>query len=264
MPSLYAHKAHGALVYKELPAYLRKICARNYEYYLAGLHGPDVLFFHPPGVNEKVADIGRKAHRKPFSLQYKRAHELLSGSLSEEDFAYFAGCLCHFVLDKTCHPLVDECIRETGLSHGKTEMELDRLLLTGRGYAPLKYPMYAHIPVSREVASAAARFYKGVSEKEFFIGLASIKTINALCSTNSTLGRKMLCEIMDRAGETNKIASLIMSRDTSIIAKPYVKKMAKAMNACVPETVDLITKFYDSIGEELVIGPELKLNYSGK
>jgi hypothetical protein len=59
MPSSYAHKKFGSLVYKALPKDVRELVFDHLDYYLAGLHGPDVLFYYMPGADTPQARLGK-------------------------------------------------------------------------------------------------------------------------------------------------------------------------------------------------------------
>lgn len=263
MPTSYAHKKFGALVYKALPADTKRLVATNYEYFLCGLHGPDVLFFHKPYTKSDIREIGHAVHKRPFKVFYDKAVKI-SAEEFDETKAYVIGCICHFILDSAVHPIVDEAIQGTGLSHGKLELELDRYALVKDGYTPIKYPTYAHIPVSKDVAEVGALFYKGVSTEQFMSSLITMKTAYAACGTGNKYARKLICKVMDVTGNSGKIASLIMSKDRSNMALDYVKSMYAKMIENVPDALLAIDEYVKALDGELVKNSRYKLNFSGK
>ena len=272
MPTTYAHKKFGALVYKNLSKDVKDIISENFECYLAGLHGPDVLFFHAPGYHGEVASIGRKAHKQSFEVMYRRAVKVLSGEQDEfvsndAKLVYFIGCFCHYMLDSACHPFVAEAMNETGMSHGKVESELDRYILEKDGNRPIKYPTWAHLPVSMDVARSAADFYPGVSAEDFLMSLTTMKAVLMTCGIDNDNVRQVLCKVMEKTGNEKKIASLIMSRDKSMIVRRDVKKMYDRLVSEVDETVKFIEEFvigYEDEFEEMKMPERFKMNFSGE
>ena len=264
MPALYAHKIYGARVYNELPAEIKKIIAENKEEFLIGLHGPDVLFFNM-SKGDRVSKVGSRLHRRPFAVLEKRAFKVLKEEKDEAALSYFIGCICHFVLDSKCHPLVDAAVAATGMSHGKIEMELERKLLSDDGHEPLSYPGHAHLPVSRRTAEKAALFYKDISAHEFFMSMLGMKAVYAACNRDSVRYKRILTKIMNRIGYGNKISSLLMSRDRSRTAEEYTETISEALYACVEDGVSEICDFTASLvsGDERLTSLARK-NFMGK
>lgn len=263
MPSTYAHKKFGALVYRRLSKDVRELIADNFECYLAGLHGPDVLFYHAPVISQEVNKTGSRMHKQSFEVMYRRAVEVLcpiyeceksAGDTGAGDagLAYFIGCFCHYMSDSACHPLVTKAMEETGMTHGKVEMELERYIMTKDGNTPFKYPAWAHIPVSMEVAKAAADFYPGVSAEEFLVSLTSMKAVLKTCGTDSNYLRQVLCKVMEKTGYENKITSLLMSRDRSEILRRGMKEMYEKLVSEVDETAGFIEEFVIGYEDEFV------------
>ncbi|MBR0132388.1 MAG: zinc dependent phospholipase C family protein [Lachnospiraceae bacterium] len=264
MPSLYAHKKFGAEVYRLLPVELKKIIAAHRDEYLIGLHGPDILFFNLTD-NDRVTDLGKKNHKYPFAVMEKRAFRLIMDSSDEAELSYFFGCICHFVLDAAVHPLVDEAIQATGMSHGKIETELDRYALLSDGHDALTYPAHAHLPVSVKTAEIASRFYKDLSPADFHFGMVCMKALYVGTSKRNPVIRNTMIKIMDKAGFGSKVASFFMSKDRSQLAARYVAKMYELMGEEVARAVELIDDFYASIlTGKLSLSPYLRKNYYGK
>lgn len=267
MPSTYAHKKFGALVYKNLKGDIKEIIAENYSYYLAGLHGPDVLFFHKTGYHSQVAEIGRAIHKTSFEKFYIHGAAQLYLNESDERLAYFIGCMCHYMLDSACHPLVNKAMDEVGMTHGKVELEFDRYIMEKDGNTPIKYPAWAHIPVSMEVAKEASDFYEGVRPEDFFLSLTTMKAVLMACGTNNDTVRQTLCKVMEKTGNEGKIASLIMSRQKSINVRKNLKDMYNKMLSEVDVTAEIIDKFVDYYADGFATfetPKRLKMDFNGK
>ncbi len=263
MPSIYAHKKFGALVYKALPVDVREIIADGYESFLVGLHGPDTHFFHNPGMESEVQAIGSRMHKECFKNQYERALSILNEKDDNDRMAYFLGCICHYISDSACHPLVSEAMESTGMSHGKIETELERYILLTDGHNPMTYPTSAHLPVNMEVAEAASVFYPGVSSGEFLSALAAMKAAYKICRLPQTGIRNGICKIMEATGNEKKIASLLMSRQKSNMAYPHVKAIYEMMISQVSEAADEIVRFARYYDENPEASDRLCLDYNG-
>lgn len=263
MPSTYAHKKFGALVYRNLPKDIKASTARHYAFFLAGLHGPDVLFFHKPGFQSSVAAIGRRMHRESFEEMYCNAVKVLIQEPDEEKLAYFTGCICHFMLDSACHPIVNKAIDETGMTHGKIEVEFDRYLLLKDGKAPIQYPSWGHIPVMKSVAEKASAFYPGVSAEDFLVSLTSMKAVIMACGSNNNAVRYTVCKVMEKAGHANKIASLVMSRQKSLMVSRYTGEMYRKLLAEVDTTVNLIARFAESYDMGYETPERFQMDFNG-
>ncbi len=263
MPSIYAHKKFGALVYKALPVDVREIIADGYECFLAGLHGPDTLFFHNPGMESEVQSIGSRMHKECFRKQYERAVLILNERDDNDRMAYFLGCICHYISDSACHPVVNEAMERTGMSHGKIETELERYILLKDGHNPMTYPTSAHLAVNMDVAEAASVFCPGVSTGEFLAALAAMKAAYKICRIPQTEIRNGICKIMEATGNEKKIASLLMSRQKSNMAHPYVKEIYEVMLSQVSVAADEIVRFARYYDENPVASDRLCLDYNG-
>ncbi|MGN0164743.1 MAG: zinc dependent phospholipase C family protein [Lachnospiraceae bacterium] len=264
MPSTYAHKKFGALVYKKLSKNVKELIADNYECFLAGLHGPDVLFFHVPGFNRDVAAVGRRMHKQSFELMYDNATDVLIMNYDDDKMAYFMGCICHYMLDSACHPLVNAAIKETGMTHGKIEVEFDRYLMEGDGNTPFAYPAWAHLPVMSEVAQAAAPFYPEISKEDYLVALTSMKAVLMTCGTRNDSLRHALCTLMEKTGNEAKISSLLMSKQKSRMIRKNVKELKSKLVSEVDETAALIEQFSESYDKGYKAPERFQMDFNGK
>ena len=92
-----------------------------------------------------------------------------------------------------------------------------------------------------------------------------MKAINKACSVGNDEYRSLLIKIMDKAGQKEKIASLIMSRDMSKMAEDYVSVMYEKIFEAVPDAMEEIINFYKSIQTgERNYTDRVKKNFYGK
>lgn len=117
MPSTYAHDCFGKAVYKQLPKEIQKEIKAYGPLYMAGLHGPDILFYYKPLRANAVNQIGFGMHARPaaefFEQAWKKGKEL---SANRGGFAYLYGFICHFALDHSCHGYIEEKIQKSGVT----------------------------------------------------------------------------------------------------------------------------------------------------
>ena len=173
MPSTYAHRRFGANVLEHLPDELRAQLEQNRELYDIGLHGPDLLFYYHAAKSNPVGALGNAMHEEPGRVFFDRARRVVHCEADRDAaLAYALGFVCHFALDSTCHPYVEQFTRESGVTHCEIETEFDNMLLRRDGYDPLKFFTASHIHPSEQNAKAIAPFYEGISEQ---VALDSLK-----------------------------------------------------------------------------------------
>ena len=243
MPSEFAHKKFGALVYKKLPDDIKRIIAENKNEYLIALHGPDPYYFCLPSDHDRMVPVAERHHQRPFAYMQKRAFSVIKNISDGPELSYYYGMICHFVLDSFCHPLVDKAIAETGLSHGKIEMEFERYLLDLDGKKALAYPSYAHLPIDKNTAVTAARFYEDSSAEDFYKCMILMKSMLFLCIGKTGFYRHGVAKIMDMAGYGGNVASLIKSKDPSRICRKQMTELFTCMMDSVDTAVAEITDF---------------------
>ncbi len=225
MPASYAHKAFGARVFHGLEPDTKKLIRKHLPYFLIGLHGPDILFFHRPGTDSKVGEYGRQLHHEAFEGFYCRAREVLRRFPDDEKLVYMYGVLCHLFLDGYSHPWVKEAKELCGVTHGLLETELERELLRMDGRNELSFPTAAHIGISMEYARHIAPFYEGITDVEVFESLIGYRLTGTFTRRESRTARKLVCEVMKKVGYEGKVAGLVMSKQASKQCRSAVLKL---------------------------------------
>ncbi|MBO4398990.1 MAG: zinc dependent phospholipase C family protein [Lachnospiraceae bacterium] len=240
MPACYTHKKTGAFVYHKLSADTRRLIQRYLPYYLIGLHGPDILFYHPVPGEPQVAEFGRKLHHEGFRGFFENAKIVLQNSEDDRQLVYFYGYLCHLFSDHKIHAVLPDMYREAGVTHEKMEAELDRNLLLEDGHDPVTYPVAAHLTISRETAHAIAPFYLGVDERQVLASITTMKAAFTASRRKSHWYREAVSEVMAFAGHEKKIPSMIMTRDTSEACQAAMPKLRALLDEAVTEAVEAI------------------------
>ena len=131
MPDIVAHNAMGKSVLSQLEPEISNLI--DYDVFCFSVMGPDPYifyrFFAPRfrhGINKRSA-IMHETKTKEFLV------ELAKRSQSREVFSFLAGFLCHYALDSTAHPFINEAANFRGQMHVAIEHRLDVLELNRQG-----------------------------------------------------------------------------------------------------------------------------------
>ena len=168
MPTTYAHYRFGQDVLERLPAERRQMLLAHRPLFDFGVHGPDLLFYYRPMAKNHVNRKGSSDHNRTGRDFFTEAIGVTAAA-GDRDAAwtYLCGVLCHFALDRTCHPYVGEKELD-GVSHSAIEASFDRYLMEKDGLDSLTHDVTAHLHPSRATAKVIAPFYDGVSEEETY------------------------------------------------------------------------------------------------
>lgn len=118
MPGFSSHYLFGVSCYHEFPNCQVKTWVRNYHCsFSLGLQGPDIFFYSLYSHLKHKINPGVILHNHQTGLFLKHLRDSLKLFPDDSDFhigfAYYAGFLCHYTLDRTCHPFV----------YGRTDFE---------------------------------------------------------------------------------------------------------------------------------------------
>ena len=200
MPSTYAHRRFGADVLMQLPRELREKITPYRPLYDMGLHGPDLMFYYRALQSNPVNRLGNAMHEQPGRVFFTRARGVVNTARNKNAaLAYALGFVCHFALDSTCHPFVEQFTRESGVTHCEIETEFDNMLLRRDGYDPLTFFTASHIHPSASNARVIAPFYRDISEQTALEALKGMITVhkvlqasNPVSTTHRLTGMKVL------------------------------------------------------------------------
>ena len=201
MPSTYAHRRFGADVLERLPAELQEKIAPYRELYDIGLHGPDLLFYYHAEKSTPVSALGNAMHEQPGAVFFERARGVVNKAKNRDAaLAYALGFLCHFALDSTCHPRVEQDVRDSGVSHCEIETEFDNMLLRRDGKDPLHFLTASHIHPSMEWAKVIAPFYQGITILQAYDAMKGMVAVHKLLLASSPAKRWVVLTGMKAVG----------------------------------------------------------------
>ena len=167
MPTTYTHYRFGHDVMRRLNPRYHQVIESYQELFDAGLHGPDLLFYYHALSGNDVIRLGNQLHRETGRSFFEHAGEIVKMGTSGAHIAYVFGFLCHFALDRCCHPYVAEKELQ-GVSHSTIESSFDRYLLIRDGLDPVTHKVTAHLHPSRKSAGVIALFYPFLTVEEVF------------------------------------------------------------------------------------------------
>lgn len=233
MPNLMAHYFFAQDLYNE---FFETIGTGKDEYdaFLLGSQGPDILFYVFNPFLPKNPDLGHQFHQeKPTELlsALKECLSILDESEYAIGHAYAQGFLCHYALDSSVHPLVYAQVNaycdagEEGLTreyaspvHVVMEAEFDEMMLWNRKRTTIRDFNYAAeiLQASQAVQTVVNKMFVHLSLtvyqrviplRTFSEGLVSYRTVNHLLRSPSGL-RRPVYSVLECAVRRKRFSSV--------------------------------------------------------
>lgn len=172
MPAAIVHFLHAERVLEWYEKQDNRI-QMNRNAFLWGAQGPDFLYCHrflPWQKGTSLCEYAEKLHcEKPSSIfSAMKEYWELTGS-NTVVLSYIFGFLCHYSLDRTCHPFIQAGARilyeqEPGqteeILHNRIESALDGIMLRyEKGALPVEFDLKQTLPKDEEVMSKIADLY---------------------------------------------------------------------------------------------------------
>ncbi len=168
MPTTYAHYRFGREVLQTLPEEAQRAVNIYLDLFNFGVHGPDLLFYYRPLSKNHVNRTGYEAHERTGRDFFTEALAAARRSPARgESLTYLYGVLCHFILDRFCHPYVAEK-EQDGVSHSLIESSFDRYLMLRDGLDPITHRVTAHLHPSEHAAGIIAPYYPALTTREIY------------------------------------------------------------------------------------------------
>ncbi|MEE0954586.1 MAG: zinc dependent phospholipase C family protein [Eubacterium sp.] len=285
MPAAYAHERFGNEVLARLSESSPDVfdrCIANYTDLIhIGFQGPDFLFFYYPALPNPVVKEGIRIHDAEglefFShavslLRYYRRHQ--KRERYDAAFAYLAGVVCHFSLDCTCHPFVNEfesmhaedtASFELPVSHAEIEAQFERYLMKQDGRNPVTVDITAPFHPTRFAAAVAAPFYPAVPKYRILPALDGFVLNNHILYCPGDTKRT----VISSASKFLHIYPLIHGHMIPSESYPVYalsnQRLGQLFRKALPRAVRLITELSECTeNSDFLNDPLLLLNFSGK
>ena len=246
MPSTYAQDRFGKDVYKKLPDDIRKLVSDERRLFLAGLHGPDILFYYKPLRSNRVNSIGYGMHDRPACEFFDHALNELENSREvgiEGMKAYIYGFICHYALDHACHTYVEQKLRESGVPHAVIEVDFDRMLMVMDGLDPISQKLTRHISCDMGTAFVIKQFFPELTVEDVQNSLASMIWYNDLLVAPGNIKRWLIYGLLWISGNYKEMHGLIVNKIPNPLCVDSNKELKKLYEEAVPCCVSDILHF---------------------
>ena len=272
MPALYTHYRFGKAVEKELPAPLQETLADYPQAFALGTQGPDILFYHKPMKSNPVRSRGVALHAvAPEGFFVRAAKEIVGARKQNNDkladalTAYVCGFLCHFTLDISCHPYIDNHSQGT-FTHGKIESELDKYFLRKDSLPIRGYNTTTPISGENGTIEACATILD-VSTDAIALAIQSIKKINGWFSSKCEPFHALAHVVLTIAGLERKFGDMFLHKKDDPRFQGLGEDLEVLWQNAVPKAAEIITSFFENIDATLENGKiqddVFRHNYSG-
>ena len=192
MPSTYSHYYFGQLVYQKLSTKNKGIIDRYRLLYDVGQNGPDILLYHNA---LKGSPISKQNH----TIHQKTGYEFFENIKIKDDahLAYLFGYICHFVLDASLHPSIENYKNNHHVSHMMIEREFERYLLLKNNLNPFKYDLTSHIKANKQLEKVMKDYVLNATIRDMHDTIIRMKRMYAFTKASSNIKRKMVYLWMD-------------------------------------------------------------------
>lgn len=259
MPASYAHYCFGQAVYDRLSKDIKEIINENREIYDIGLNGPDILFYYKPLKKNRINSFGHEIHRQDGIEFFNKAKKHI---LEDKDgLPYILGFLCHFILDSNCHPYISKAMKESGVSHGEIEAELDGRLMRKHNLSPQSVSAGKHIIPTKENSKIIAKFYDGISESQILESLRSVRFYNKLLLCENNLKRNIMKGVLSKIKGAESFSHMIINVIPNPKCKNNIDKLLILYEKSIDEAVQIIEEYYRNLNSDKSIGERFNRNF---
>ena len=278
MPAIFTHVQFGKDVIASLSPSFSTLAKKYPQSFYAGTQGPDLLFYYKPWTGKK--DPIRKqawflhdTAAEPFFL---RAAKVLVDDSENYDTegnflpqtkeaAYLLGFLCHFCLDYTVHPYIEECLA-SGISHAKIESELDKHHLQRQSLPKRGYNVAKLLLPAKESAEAIANVL-AIPTKEVKKALKSMRFINGLFSNKCGLVHGICHALLSIIGAQKPFGEMFLDKKDNALCAPLMQKLDDLYNEAIATATAVITEFFantkTSVENHTLTNDIFRYNYGG-
>lgn len=261
MPTTYAHDAFGKIVYQKLPEEMKQIIGNERTAYLIGLHGPDILFYNRPFCKNPISQKGHEMHEELASVFFSACKKKYMEEESEILLAYMFGFVCHYMLDSTCHPYINEYIEKTGVSHDEIETEFDRELMERNNRNPFRFHPSDSVHLEKETIREIANAMSDLSECQVRHCLKAMKFYTNITVCSNCFKRNFLLNMARFTKASDAIQGRIIKKKKSKRCEESNQMLLHLFRLAVPETVTVMEDFYNTITDMDYLNYRFERNY---
>lgn len=265
MPSHYTHLCFGRHVIEAMPEHLRDAVWKHKHCYLAGLQGPDPLFYYRPLVKHNpVRQRGSEIHQESGRAFFSPAMQVLRQEKTPQRASYVAGCICHYMLDTACHPYIEGELARHGIGHLQVETELDSTLLLERGVDLYRPDLVAYLWPGEELTQAAAPFYQGLTEKQVDGSFRAMKKYVPFTRWKNNLLRRSIKGVLSLVGMKQADLGVLVEPTLNPDLAWAVAELRKKMMDEVAPTVEEIQGFFQAVEGKQPLSRRFDASFDGE
>lgn len=255
MPTTYAHLRFGQEVLRQLPADLQKEIKSFIRLYQTGQHGPDILFYYRPYHKNALTLYGSELHNERGRQVFRRFRQYLKLEKLEPTAlkVYILGFLCHYALDKYCHPYVYQIQDETGLSHSEIEAEFDRMLLIKDGFDPLRHHISSHICTTDFEAGIIQKCFPQFKVSQMKEALITMRHFLDLLVAPGKMKRSLVKGMFLLSGNYPSLNKLVINRQANPTCQPINEELYRRYKMAIHNAVWMINDFNQQLKEENMV-----------
>lgn len=221
MPAAITHYLHAQRVLQELEKNNPEFTVIQ-DAFLWGAQGPDFLYCHrflPCQKGDSLKKYGSKLHRDKPSKLFAAMREYFEASRQKETVrSYLFGFLCHYSLDRTCHPFIRfetsvllerEPEQTESILHNEIESALDGIMLRYElGLLPIEFNLKKTVPKNEKVQSQIADLYAfllkrlyGLADAPFLQATSDCRKAFGLLNDRTTMKKALLVRLEKKNGK---------------------------------------------------------------
>ena len=196
MPAAITHTYHARRVLE-----LSREEQWDRDAFLWGAQGPDFLLYHralPWQKGESLSQYGNCLHQEPPAPVFRFLREYAAAHPTPAVRSYAAGFLCHYAMDRTCHPFVHaqaqkllqvEPEQDLAIAHNRVESALDVIVLRYEaGALPIEFDLKKTLPKKEALQKELVELYTFLLERLFGLSNTSAAVTQAMADARCALG----------------------------------------------------------------------------
>lgn len=262
MPSTYSHYRYGKDVLALLPESTQALVSKYRQLYDIGLHGADIfLYYEPMGFNA-VKKTCFTVHKEYGDELFTRLIPVMQGAADPDAAkAYLIGFVCHYALDKVCHPYVEKVNSLQQVGHTELETDLDRNFMLMDGLDPMHHFPITHIHPTEENARTIAQFYDHLTVEQLHACLQGMIDVTKFFFAPTEERLQELYQILRDNNCFGPMHGLIMKANQSPYSPQYYPLFQRLYDEAVPLGVKLINNLLDHLETGAAFVPEFHFTF---
>lgn len=264
MPAIYAHNKFGKKVITKLSPVLQDLIHDYPDSFRIGLQGPDTLFFYHPYYMNRINQTGVKIHKEDAYPFFNDALSLINANgLDSASHAYLLGFICHFALDRACHPYVNASMKSTKCGHLEIEGDFDHYLLQLDGKKPHLYRMHKLVPTNFTTAMSLAPFYPTVPVVKIHTAMRHMKLVKRLFVAPGKIKRTIIDLLMKLSLHYKFFKGHMLFPEKNEKCRHCSEKLYEMFLSTVSEATHLIEEFETALIRNTSLPDEFHGNFNG-